>query len=350
MKLLYVKQNLIASKIKYGAIVISLLVVFGCKNHTGNNGGGNTDPFFQSDPELKKITNQIISTPGDAALYYSRGGMLHRMQMDSLAMQDYKMAASLDSTKAEYFSAIGDLLFEHKDISGSVQWIQKAIALNPQDRKARLKIAKLFLYIHQYPNAIKEIDIALRKDVYDPEGYYLKGMVYKYMKDTARAISNFQTAIQVSPEYRDAIIQLGLIYSDRKDSIALRYFDNAYKIDSNDVFPIFAKGVFYQNNHNYEQAKEEYRKCIIRNNHYVDAYFNMGYILMQQDSVQKSYRQYDIATKIDYTNPTAYYNRGVCDEIMDSIKQAVEDYRKALALDTGYNSPKVALKRLKVPF
>ena len=206
----------------------------------------------------------------------------------------------------------------------------------------------MFLYIRKYPEAFTQVDIVLRSDVYNPEAYFLKGMLYKDMKDTAKAISSFQTAVQVSPEYRDAVIQLGMMYSSRKDSIALRYLDNAYKIDSSDVFPIFARGVFYQDSKDYVHAKEEYRKCIIKDRHYVDAYFNMGYILMQEDSIAKSLRQYEMVTKIDPRNPTAYFNRGICKESMDSIKEAVEDYRHALLLDPNYKSPKEALKRLKV--
>ena len=327
-------------------VIAGLWLTGGCKNHAKDNSVGNSNPLFKSDPALKKITEEIINSPKDATLYYQRGKLLHRMQMDSLAVNDYKMASSLDTTKAEYFSAVGDLLFENKDISGSAVWIQKAIARNPEDQKARLKIAKLFLYIRQYPGAFEQINIVLRKNAREPEAYYLKGLIYKDMKDTAKAISSFFTALNSSPDYRDALIQLGLLYSDKKDKIALKYLDNAFGLDSNDVFPVFAKGVFYQNNGDLELAKETYHECIVRNHRYVDAYFNMGYIFMHQDSVEKAYRQYDIATRIDYMNPTAFYNRGVCNEAMDSLKQAAADYRKALTLDSSYKSPKLALEKL----
>jgi tetratricopeptide (TPR) repeat protein len=322
------------------------MLFIGCNSHSANK-AGDTSPVFGSDPNLKSITEQINKSPKDAALYFERGEVLHKMRLDTLAIKDYKTAASLDSSKAEYYSAVGDLLFENKDITGSVQWLKKAIEKNPTDKKAHLKIAKLFLYIKDYPNSFDEINKVLRQDVYNPEAYFLKAMVYKDLKDTAKVLSNFQTAVQVSPDYHDAIVQLALMYIAKKDSIALRYLDNAYKIDSTDVFPLFAKGVYYQDIKNYALAKEEFRKCIIRNRHYIDAYFNMGYILMQEDSVEKAYRQYNIVAQIDPTNPTAYFNRGLCSEMMDSIKNAIADYRQALALDTSYKSPKEALRRLK---
>jgi len=331
---------------KYFPVVVGLILIVACNSHKTNDTTGDTNPVLSSDPNLKGITEQMKNTPGDATLYFQRGNMLHKMQLDTLALNDFKHAISLDTNRAEYYSAIGDLLFENKDIAGSVEWLKKAIAKNPSDRKAHLKIAKLFLYIKDYSKGFAEINIVLKRDVYDPEAYFLKGMLYKDMKDTARAISSFQTAVQVAPDYKEATIQLGLLYTAKNDPIGLKYLDNAFKTDSSDVFPIFAKGVYYQDNKDYVAAKAAFKECIIRNTHYTDAYFHMGYIYMQQDSIAKAYHQYDMAAKNDPTNPTAYYNRGVCSEMLDSVKKAVDDYRLAAALDTAYKSPKEALKRL----
>lgn len=333
--------------IKCIPFILGIVLLAACKENTPqvvDDAGSN--PIFKQDAILKSLTDEIAKTPTQASLYYERGRTLHKMKLDTLALKDFKKAASLDSGKAEYFSAVGDLLFENKDISGSIEWIQKAITLKPDDRKAHLKIAKLFLYLQDYPRAFAEINLVLVKNVYDPEAYFLKGMIYKDMKDTAKAISSFETAVQVAPDYRDAVVQLGILHSAKGNEIAMKYLDNAYAMDTTDVFPVFARGVFYQEMKEYQKAKSEYRKCILRNRRYTDAYFNMGYILLQEDSTQKAWRQYDMVIKNDPTNPYAYYNRGLCSEIMDSLSNAVADYRMALRLDTSYNNPKVALKRL----
>ena len=334
---------------KYFPVVLALMLFVACKSRDKAADPGNSNPLFQKDPKLKAITDEIIKTPQDAALYYDRGRMLHKLKQDTLALKDYKKAAALDTNKAEYISAVGDLLFESKDITGSIEWIQRAIAKNPEDRKAHMKIAKLFLYLQDYPRAIGEINIVMRKNVYDAEAYFLKGMVYKDMKDTAKAISSFQTAVQVAPDYKDAVTQLGLMFTAKHDAIGVKYLENAFAMDTTDVFPIYAMGVYYQDIKDYPRAKEQYRRCVVRDRHYADAFFNMGYILMQEDSAAKAYRQYDMVTKIDPLNPTAYYNRGICSEMMDSMNNAITDYRQALRLDTAYDSPREALARLKQP-
>jgi Tfp pilus assembly protein PilF len=152
----------------------------------------------------------------------------------------------------------------------------------------------------------------------------------------------------VAPDYRDAVIQLGILHGARRDSIAMRYMKNAYSMDTTDVFPIFAMGTMYQEMGDVVRAKDHYRRCILKNRHYSDAYFNMGYLLMQEDSTEKAWRQYDMVVKNSPGNPAAYYNRGLCSEMMDSLANAIEDYKTSNKLDSTFEKPKIALKRLKV--
>lgn len=324
--------------------LILLLLMYSCKQK-GTEGTANEKESIYNKPPFGKLTAAIADNPS-AANYYSRGLALHRASEDSLALLDLKKAVSLDSTKAVYYSSIGDILFEHKDVSGSVSWLSKALALDPNDVKAHLKLAKVMLFTKEYPKAFEQINTVLRQDAYNPEGYFLKGVIYKDMKDTDRAISSFQTAINVAPDYREAMIQLGLIYARKGDPQGLKYLDNAYHLDSNDVFPLYAKGMYYQERAQYEPAKEEYHRCILRNREYTDAYFNTGWILLQQDSLEKARRQFDLVTKIDPANASAYYNRGLCSELMNDKTEAANDYRQALTFDKDYKEALAGLKRV----
>jgi tetratricopeptide (TPR) repeat protein len=332
-----------SSAIKYIIAIICSLTLFSCKN--GNNSIDDNNPIFK-DSTVRQLTDELGKSPDNATLYYKRGIALRRLNADSMALNDFKKAISIDSSKAEYYSAVGDLLFEHKDLDGSVKWLGKALKLSPNDMVAHMKLAKMFVYLKDYTSAFSEINTALRQNVYNPEGYFLKGMIYKDLKDTSKAISSFQTAVQVEPRYRDAIVQLGLLYSGKKDPIALKYFDNAWKMDTTDIFPLFAQGTYYQNQNEYEQAKNEYKNAIVHDNQYINAYFNIAYILMQQDSFEKAHRQYDLITKIDPANAEAYYNRGLSSEMMGKKDDAIADYRQSLTFNEHYSQPKEALKRL----
>ena len=326
-------------------LIATLLFSLSCKQ--SNTTTQVTDhPAFKN-PEIRSITDKIAGDPDNSNLYYQRGNMLHRMEHDTLALEDFKKAATLDSTKAEYFSAVADLMFEHKDISGSLPWLERAVNLNPDDQLAQLKIAKMQVFLKDYPKAFATINKVLRKNAVNPEGYFLKGLIYKDLKDTSKAISSFQTTIQVDPNYKEAIIQLGLLYAAKKDPTALQYFDNAWKVDTNDVTPLYAKGMFYQEQGKLELAKQEYKKCVVHRTDYTKAIFGIGWILLNQDSLEKAWRQFDLVTRLEPTDAEAYYNRGLSSELMDKNTEALQDYKQALTFAPRYQEAIDGVKRVQ---
>lgn len=323
----------------------ALCGAWGCDDSSRNH-PDLSNPAYAS-PAVKRLTTQIAEDTSNASLYYQRGGLLLKEEKDSLALKDFLRAVLLDSTKAEYHSAIGDLLFENKEITASVEWLKKAIALNPKDPRAHLKLAKMMLFAKEYKTAIAEVNTVLRQDVYNPEAYFLKGMVYKDSHDTDDAVSAFQTAVQVSPDYRDAYLQLGILAAAKNDSSALRYWSNAYRLDSGDVFPLYARGKFFQDRSQPGRAKEEYRAAVRSNKQYADAYFALGYIFLQEDSLDKAHQHFDLATKAEPQNADAWYNRGLTAELMGDTKRAEADYRQTLTLDPAYANAQAGLKRVQ---
>lgn len=321
------------------------ITLWSCGN-AGKNSPEASHPDYRL-PGVAELSGKLADHPNDAQLYFQRGKALQKHGRDSLALEDYKNAVRLDSSKAAYYSAIGDLMFEHKDISGSVQWFDKAIRLDPRDPMAHLKFAKILLITKDYKRSFAEINNVLRQDVYNREAYLLKGLAYKDLKDTNKAISSFQTALQVSPEYAEAMVQLGAIYRAKGDPLALKYYGNAFKADTTDVYPLYAQGMYYQDRKEYELAKEAYRNCLHHNRQYADAYFNTGWILMQQDSLQQAIVQFRQATKADPGNAGAFYNSGLCQELLGNNSEAAADYRKALSVDPQYAEAREALARVE---
>ncbi|MCC7029415.1 MAG: tetratricopeptide repeat protein [Chitinophagaceae bacterium] len=331
---------------KYLSLFIAfVLLISSCNNAGGKKEESGKEP--QPDMVLvEKLSADLKNEPKNAALYFKRGQAYRAVKMDSLALMDFQKATVLDSSQSKYFSAVGDLLFEHKDITGSVPWFQKSLALNPGDEKAHLKMAKLFLYIEEFPKAFVEINTVLRGNVYNAEAYFLKGMCYKSMKDTAKAISSFQTAVQTDPKYVDAHMQLALIYEAKKDPVSLKYFENAYQADTFNMEPLYGQAMYWQNQQNFTEAKKVFKRMILRDRSYAKSYYNTGWMLMQEDSTEKAIRQFDIAiqNKPDYAD--AYYNRGICKEILGKNADALEDYNQALSFNIDNASYKDAQQRV----
>ena len=329
----------------YSILFFLILFVFSC-NIFNDNKKEAASALINELLEVEDITKRIQKEPKDAKLYYNRGSAYKKIKRDSLALRDFQKSTELDSTVAKYFSAVGDLLFEHKDISGSLPWFQKALSLNPDDEKAHLKMAKLFLYVEEFPKAFVEINTVLRGNVYNAEAYFLKGMCYKSMKDTNNAISSFQTAVQTDPKFVDAQMQLAIIYDHKKNPLAIKYFENAYQADTSNMEPLYGQAMYWQKQENYSEAKKVFRRMIVRDRNYAKSYYNTGWMLMQEDSTETAIRQFDIAiqNKPDYAD--AYYNRGICKEIIGKYAESLEDYEQAISFNAENVAYQDAKKRI----
>lgn len=323
---------------------LALLCLLSCKNNSGKSTAAQTGPYYEQG--IAPFTAAIEKAPHKAEPYFNRGNALNKIGLDSLALVDYQKAISLDSSKAEYFSAMGDLLIEHQDISGSLPWLERAIALNPKDPKARLNIAKMMLISKDYPKAFTEINTVLRQDVYNPEAYFLKGMVYKDMGDTGKARSSFETALNVSPTYKEAAVQLGQIYLAQGNPLGLQYLENAFRMDSTDVLPLYAIGMYYQQKEDWENAKNYYRRALKHNRAYVDALYNTGYVLMQQDSFENAISMLDQVLELGRRDARTFYLRGLAFELLGNDHAASQDYTRALELSPDNPDINAALRRV----
>ena len=187
------------------------------------------------------------------------------------------------------------------------------------------------------------------------------GMNYEELGDTTRAIAAFQKCVQYKQDFYDAFMQLGLLHSAQKKNLAPSYFDNAIRLDSSKAEAWYAKAKYYQDQGavadkkkniteaktNYEEAKKTYRELIIKNPQYEFAYFNLGFIYLQQDSIDKALRHFDLATKVSPQYAEAYYYRGLCELVKGQKEQAESDFQQTLNLKPDYKAAQDELDKLQ---
>jgi tetratricopeptide (TPR) repeat protein len=192
------------------------------------------------------------------------------------------------------------------------------------------------------------------------EIYFIKGLNLKEMGDTTRAIAAFQKAVTVKSDFYDAYIQLGLLNSKKPSQLAAQYFDNAIRIDSSSEEAYYDKAKFFQDrgdvffdknqdasaNENYTKAKEVYHELIAKNPQYETAYFNLGFIYVRQDSLDKAYRMFDFTIKVKPAYAEAYYYRGLVSEDRGNSDQAAADFRQAISLRPDFELAKKELELL----
>jgi tetratricopeptide (TPR) repeat protein len=110
------------------------------------------------------------------------------------------------------------------------------------------------------------------------------------------------------------------------------------------------------------EARELYRRALVRDPDYADAHVNLGRLLHEANEVHAALLHYRSALKMRPNDPTASFNVGVALEDLGMGPDAIEAYEKAIACDPNsadahYNvarlleqagKPEVAIRHLLI--
>ncbi|MEO6168159.1 MAG: tetratricopeptide repeat protein [Chitinophagales bacterium] len=332
-------------------VFFSMVVIFiftSC-NHSGEVKKDAIDSLASkdaSDPQIKTLTEKIKADPKNPEQYFLRSNVFLQIGNIPASFHDMSTAIALDSSNAKYYFAIADIYLKGGSADGAIDAFHHIIDGDGKNSEAMIKLSKVYFYKKEYKNSMDQLARVQELDKDNFETWFIRGLNFKEMGDTNRAITSFQKSVQIKPDFYDGYMQLGLITSNNKMSSAPQYFDNAIRIDSTSAEAHYAKAKFYQDHGEIEKAKSTYQRLITVNPQFESSYFNLGYIYIKEDSIDKAYRMFDYAIKVKPAYAEAYYYRGLCSEEKGNAEQAIADFRQALTLKPGYELAQKELNTL----
>jgi tetratricopeptide (TPR) repeat protein len=173
-------------------------------------------------------------------------------------------------------------------------------------------------------------------------------MIYIEKRDTAKAISSIQTAVEQDPNYFDAYIELGLLFANRGNPIALSYYDDAQKVEPQNPESYYDKGMFYQFGGDFDDAIKVYQELLVVDSTYKNAYYNLGVIYDEQKTDYKTaLTNFNKAIQCDTAYSMAYYGRANCYEMLKQYDKATENYAHAYRINPQFKEAEEAYKRVK---
>jgi tetratricopeptide (TPR) repeat protein len=335
----------------FSALTLVCFLLFSCgekKNETSEKAVAiDTSGELKASTPINQLTEKIKAEPGNAELYNMRAKYYLAEKKYTSAMNDVTKALSIDSTKSAYYITEANIHFATLSVRKAEEAFLRAIAHDEKNIEAYLKLAELYLYLKKYKESIQNANEALRIDVHNPKAYFIKGYVAAETKDTARAVSNYETCVEQDPGNYDALLQLGIIFAARNHPIAIQYYDRALKLKPNSTEVYYDRGLFYQESGELEKAIADYNSILKIDPAYSDAYYNLGYIEVNyRKNYQKAIEFFSKALERNQYYAEAFYNRGYCYEMTGNKQKARQDYLSALAIDNDYSLPKKGMKRI----
>ena len=299
------------------------------------------------DRRFRELNEQLMRDSMNPALRYERAQLLKIRGNVTGAYQELERVVELDSTRPEYYLALADVAFRALQVPRSVEAFERCLQLDPKNSEAHLRLAELYFYLKAYPKSIESANNALRLNERLPRAYSIKGFVYKESGDTGRAVSSFQTVLELDPENYDAQRELGRIFAAKKDPLALQYYNNAMRIRPGSGEILYNRGLYYQETGQLDQAEADYRTLLAQDPKDPDAHHNLGYIALRyRENYKQAISHFDDAIRMNPEYAEAYYHRGLAEERLGDKSSALRDYKLALNIYPSFELAKAGMKRV----
>lgn len=302
---------------------------------------------FPGQFRLDSLTALLDQDPNNANLLNERAKVFLDVDQNNYALADAGRALLLDSTVAKYYLTISDVYFRLNKPNKCKNALLKAVELQPDFKEPLYRLAQFELYLRNHQESINYANDMLRIDARDDRPFMVKGLCYKELGDTAKAIQNFLEAVTENPDNYDAFVELGILHYAQSNSLAEGYLKSALDIKPGGLDALYALGMHYQTSDKLNEALETYTKIVQLDSSYSAAYFNMGYVQYQHLQLySEALANFDKAVQANPKYYQAVYMRGLCFEAKGDVARAKREYAYALELNPNYKKAADGMQRL----
>ena len=207
-----------------------------------------------------------------------------------------------------------------------------------------LAIITVFFSVRTYTRCnVWNNDMTLWNDVISkyqtvPIAYNNRGLIYLHEGKIDTALSDFNKAIELKPDYAKAYNNRGTLYiNQNKNDEALKDFDKAIEfMPGSEAFHL-GRGNALKNKNRIDEALMEYDKAISLKPDFAEGYYSRGNLFMSQGKYAQAIEEYTKAIELNPNNIEAYLNRGNSFRDNKQFDAALKDYEKAITLDPNFS-------------
>lgn len=328
-------------------IFISLITwgLASCGNQ--ESGKEKSKPTKEVPADIRSISAELEKDSRNPELYYRRAQMYLQTKDPVLALPDIDDAIRLDSLDPMYHFTKARILYALNRTLNAEQSYLKTIELKPDFEEAKMKLAELYLIVKEHQKSIDLLNDVVASNKRNAAAFFFRGMNQKEMGDTAKAIASFQRAFESDEAFYDAAIQLGLLYTAKKNPIALEYLNAAIKMQPRSVEAYFSRAYYYQETKEFQKALIDYKKVIDLDPANSDAYYNVGVINYDVKQYAAAVKSLDYCVQMNPEMPEAYFMRGLAYEKLGDKSEALINFEHLRKMGVVSDELNQALKRIR---
>ncbi len=169
-------------------------------------------------PEFNRIDTLVMFNAAIAA---------DRAKITDAALKYYKKVADLGYGGSNIYSYIANIYKSESDTATFLETVKKGIELFPEDNNVLMvELINYYLNTGKSEEALIYLGLAIEKDPENQTYYFAQGTLFEQVKEIDKAEASYKKAIELKPDYFDALLNLGAVYYNKAGDIIKVANDN----------------------------------------------------------------------------------------------------------------------------
>lgn len=258
---------------------------------------------------------------------------------DSTSLWEHAIAAA-DGNYVAY-NSFGDVLMDKGQLDDAIKYYRKAVELRPGYAQAQSNLGNLLLRKGQTDEALSHLEKALKF----AEGFNNVASGYMQKGKIEEAITYYQRAIEIDPNYAEAHNNLGVaLLQNGRIEEAITHYQEAIHLKPNSAEFQCNLGNAWTRKNAWTDAIAAYQAAIQAKPDYAKAHNNLGATLEMIGKNDDALAQFDQALQINRNYPEAHYNFGRISAKLGRNDDAAAHLSEALRLRPNYPEAQKALE------
>ncbi len=208
-----------------------------------------------------------------------------------------------------------DTLLGRNDYEGALKLYTKCIDISKTSDSRALpllyKRAVCYYYLNEYQPALDDINKFIDQYPVKDQARLLRAFIYKGLDDAEHQISDLTELLVSQPESHDLLAWRGTAYLDKNQYDLAKKDLLGARASGDDAETEMLLGMAYYYGGQPDSALVSLNQSIQMNATYLPPYLYAGYFCMQQDEYQLSLKYLDVALKIEPSNTSALFYKGI---------------------------------------
>ena len=218
------------------------------------------------------------------------------------------------SRVARTYLLLGLSYYDQGEHARAIANYSKAIEFAPEYVTAYANRGLSYAMKKDYDRALQDFDRAIELDPSYMQAYYFRAFTNQKSGKLRAAVDDFSMALTLATDEDETATiyyNRGRVYTDlRGYDSALSDYNEAIRINPEFSRAYFSRGLLHHERKRVDEAIADYSRTISLDNRHARAFFNRGLLYRKSGSDFRAMKDFEAATDIEPTYARAYANRG----------------------------------------